>query len=174
MKLVCAIASLLLGGLVGCETEDPTTIVVDNDHPAIDGGGDAEITVFEAWWGTSLLPDPVAPGAEGAVQRAVLGTDFAYALLAPGWTPASGAPPSRLIPVKSSSRLTVARGDRLHVHVSDATFAGNCAAGAPLSQEDADFITQRIFPGAFAGFVYDASTCVATPAGAPADAAGPP
>ena len=59
--------------------------------------------------------------------------------------------------------------------VSDATFVGSCAAGQPLSQDDADLVTQRIFPGDFAGLTYDARTCTMVPAdGDDADAAPGP
>lgn len=158
---------VLLGFMVaiGCETETATTVVVDNDYPAVPDGGDTstETTVFKVWWVTSLLPDPVAPGNEGQPQRTVPNSDFAYAVLAPGWDPSSQVPPTRLIPAKSSIKLSVARGDMLHVHVSNGTFAGNCAAGQALSQDDADFITQRIFPGEFAGETYDAKSCSTSP-----------
>ena len=57
--------------------------------------------------------------------------------------------------------------------VSDATFFGSCDAKQALSQGDADFITQRIFPGDFAKMIYDAKTCSSTPApDAGASAAG--
>jgi hypothetical protein len=43
--------------------------------------------------------------------------------------------------------LPVGRSDTLTIAVSDGTFDGNCAAGSTLSQDDADFIMQRIFLG---------------------------
>ena len=82
-------------------------------------------------------------------------------------------PPTALMVVKSKAPFSVGRGDLLHIAVSDQTFAGNCAAKEPLSQEDVDFITQRIFPAEFTGFTYDAKTCTMKPvpsdAGAGAD-----
>ena len=170
MKRTCSIVLLASVSAAGCETEDPTQVVVDNDYPVLaaadrsmDGGGlAAEMTVFKVWWSTTLLPDAVAPGSEGQPQRTVPGAQFAYALLAPGWDPSSATAPERFLAAKSVSPLTIDRGDTLHVRVSDATFAGNCAAGKPLSQEDADLVTQRIFPDEFAGISYDAPTCAAT------------
>ena len=161
MTLARWLVSIALLGVVACDAEDPTTVVADNDFPVPPDGGDPtlEMTVLKVWWVTSLLPDPVLPGSEGQPQRTVPGTDFAYAVLAPGWDPSSPAPPSRFIAAKSTMTLSASRGDTLHVHVSDNAFVGNCAAGRPLSQEDADFITQRIFPGEFAGATYDATTC---------------
>ena len=163
------LTALLAPVALGCQTEDATTVVVDNDYAMVDGaveggvdggaGVAGEITVYKVWWAVSLLPDPVSPGREGQSERAVLDTDFAYALLAPGWDPSATKPPTRFIPVKSAAELTVARGDLLHIHVSDATFVGNCAAGKPLTQADADFITQRIFPDEFVGVTYRAATC---------------
>jgi len=157
-----AVASISL--LVGCETEDATMAVVDNAYPvASDGAATTEITVYKVWWRTTLFLDAVAPGAEGATERTVPTTDTAYAVLAPGWDPSSPHPPAVLLAAKSVAPLSVARGDLLHITISDATFIGNCASGRPLSQDEADFITQRIFPGDFAGVTYDANTCTSTP-----------
>jgi hypothetical protein len=170
MTLARWLVSISLLGAVACDTENPTMVVADNDYPVLPDGGDPtlEMTVFKVWWVTSLLPDPVPPGGEGQPQRTVPGTDFAYAVLAPGWDPSSLTAPSRFVAVKSATTLSASRGDTLHVRVSDDGFVGNCGAGKPLSQEDADFITQRIFPGEFSGKTYDATTCTAsaTPAAA--------
>jgi hypothetical protein len=165
------LVSISLLGVVACDTEDATMVVADNDYPVLPDGGDPtlEMTVFKVWWVTSLLPDPVLPGGEGEPQRTVPSTDFAYAVLAPGWNPSSLTPPSRFVAVKSATTLSASRGDTLHVHVSDDTFVGNCGAGRPLSQEDADFITQRIFPGEFSGKTYDAASCTASPTVGDAD-----
>jgi len=164
---IVAVASL---GSAACATEDPTAVVVDNDYPVVLDGGDpaTERTVYKGWWVTSLLPDPVAPGGEGAPQRTVPNTDYAYAVLAPGWDPSSAPPPTAFVAARSSVKLTANRGDTLHLHVSPDTFDGDCAAGRPLSQEDADFVTQRIFPAEFGGGAYDARRCVVLPAAADA------
>ena len=179
MKHPGLLPSLCLFLALGCDTEDATQIVVDNEYPQLADGGNSssEMTVYKVWWVASLLPDAVAPGSEGEPQRTVPGTDFSYAVLAPGWDPSAGTGPSRFLAMKSNVRLSAARGDTLHVRVSDDTFSGNCGAGKPLSQDDADFITQRIFPGEFAGVVYDAVTCIGTSVGRDAgvtvaDAAG--
>jgi hypothetical protein len=166
ISLVGALLSIALPATAGCSGDNPTMVVVDNDFPAAaEGGGAASgVTVFKVWWVTSLMPDPVLPGAEGQPERTIPASDYAYAVLAPGWDPASGAPPTSVLAAKSTGVLTVAQGDTLHVHVSDVTFAGDCAAGQPLSQEDADLVTERIFPGEFAGVAYDAATCTRTPA----------
>jgi hypothetical protein len=146
-----------------CGTEDPTMVVADNLYAPPDGGDRSkEISVFKVWWVTSMMPDPVAPGGEGEAERTVPSTDFAYAVLAVGWDPSIATAPTRLIPARSSVKLTAARGDTLHVDISDATFLGNCAAGKPLSQDDAELITTRIFPGEFEGVAYDAATCTAS------------
>jgi hypothetical protein len=136
-------------------------VVVDDDFPPAGTAASptAGTSVFKVWWVTSLLPDPVAPGGEGQTERAVPASDFAYAVLAPGWAPSSATPPTALLPAKSTAPLTAGRGETLHVHVSDTTFTGDCAAGSALTQDDADFITQRIFSGEFAGVAYEAATC---------------
>lgn len=146
-----------------CSSENPTQVVVDNDYAAVPEGGDTatEMTVYKVWWVTTLMPDAVAPGGEGQTQRTVPASDFAYAVLAPGWDPRSGSPPTRFVAAKSAAALAAAQGHTLHIHVSDGTFDGDCAAGKPLSQDDADFITQRIFPEEFGGQGYVANTCSA-------------
>ena len=63
--------------------------------------------------------------------------------------------------------LHVDRGQTLHIVVSPDAMIGDCAAGKPLSQADADFITGSIFPGAFAGVRYDAARCKMIPAVVP-------
>jgi hypothetical protein len=117
------------------------------------------MTVYKVWWVTTLMPDAVAPGGEGQVQRTVPGAGVAYAVLAPGWDPRSGSAPTRFLAAKATLSLAASQGKTLHIHVSDSTFDGNCAAGEALSQDDADFVTQRIFPAEFAGQAYDAATC---------------
>jgi hypothetical protein len=148
-----------------CHTETPTSAVIENAYPTADDASDAskQTTVLKAWWATTLFLDPVPPGAASGLQRTVPDSDFAYAVLAPGWDPASTMPPTRLIPVRSAAKLAVRRGDTLDIAVSDLTFVGDCRAGKALSQDEADFITQRIFPGEFSGLQYDAKSCTSMP-----------
>lgn len=159
MNLLCA---CLCVASAAC-SDDPTTAVVENGFPAaVDGGTSSKTTVFKVWWSTTLFPTPVAPLTSSEVERTVPATDFAYALLAPGWAPEDGGRPSRLVPVRSVAKLSVATHDRLLIAVSDDTFVGNCAAGKRLSDEDARFVVERIFPGDFAGSLYDPTTCETT------------
>lgn len=162
-------------GLAACETETPTTASVRNDYTALADGGDpaTQTVVCRALYASTLFLDPVAPGDTSAKHRTVPSTDYVYAVLAMGWDPSSGAAPTTLIPVRSKGPLAVARGDLGLIAVSPAAFDGDCSAGSHLSQTDADLITQRIFPGTFAGVSYDASTCKSTtvaPDGGAADA----
>jgi hypothetical protein len=94
----------------------------------------------------------------------------AYAVVAPGWDPESGISPTSFVVLKSRDGFSVQVGDTLQIPVDDSTFAGNCASGSFLSQSQADFITERIFPSIFAKLRYDAATCKTTPVG---DAGGP-
>ncbi len=173
-------APLALGLIVSaCDTEDPTSAVIDNEYPAVDpDGGDPsqQTVVYKVWWSSSLFLSPIPSAAESDPSRVVTGGDVAYVILAPGWDPASTYPPTTLIPVKTRNSLFVKRGDTLHIHVSDTTVIGNCSArtSGQLTQDDADFITQRIFPGDFATGTYNAKSCALTlfppEAGADADA----
>jgi hypothetical protein len=146
------LALAMLAPISGCETSTPANVVIENAYPHARRGA-AAIVVHELWWSTALFDDPLAPGAESDRKRTVDGSDYAYAVLEVD---------RALIPIRSKKKLSVARGDTLHIDVSDATFTGRCDAGTPLAQRDADIITQRIFPGTFAGVHYDAATCAGT------------
>lgn len=158
--------SALVVALGGCATEDASKAVVDNGYSA------TQTVVYRAWWVATYFPEPVAGGAASTEQRSVPASDFAYAVLAPDWDPASATPPARFVVVKSKAPLSLTRGATLHIVVDDQSFTGSCTAGQPLSQEEADFITQRIFPGEFANVTYDAKTCASTPSPSAASDAG--
>jgi hypothetical protein len=151
--------------LLACETDDPTRIQVENAYPEVATGGALaqQMVVYKVWWEVTLFDEPLLPTAASSEERGAPQTATAYALVAPGWDPASGAAPTRLLPLKSKELLEARRGETLRIRVSDATFAGSCAARQPLSQEDASFITERIFPGDFAAVRFDAATCTTTP-----------
>lgn len=160
LSVVCA--STLV---VGCDDTE-TTAVVDNAYPTLsDGGVDPlnSITVYRAWWLVTAFTDPVAAGTSSNSHRVVDGLDSAYFVLAPGWDPKSGSVPTHLIVAKTKTAIGVSKGDVLHITANDENLVGNCAAKQPLTQSDADFITQNIFPDELAGFTYDAATCTLTP-----------
>jgi len=173
LALTCAWS---LCWLFGCNTSQPTMAVLSNQYPkASDAGTAGSMPVYQGWWAVSQFPDPVAAGQVSEPVRVVEGSDYGYALLAPGWDPASNSPPSTLVPLRSAQKLSVARGDTLTFVVVDDATIGDCAAGKPLTQEDADFITQRIFPGAFVDQTYDAARCLTSPVpGGEGGAAGAP
>ncbi|HYQ46799.1 MAG TPA: hypothetical protein VER11_32740 [Polyangiaceae bacterium] len=141
----------------GCNTSEPTTAVLSNDYPV---ASDAEtMAVYRGWWSVAQFAEPVLAGQVSDPIRVVRGSDYGYALLAPGWDTALGTSPATLIPLRSAEQLSVDRGELLTFRVSPSATVGDCAAGSPLTQEDADFITQRIFPVEFSGLVYDAASC---------------
>jgi hypothetical protein len=150
--------------LAACNTSNPTSALLFNEYPPNATSSVDSSTVYKGWWSVALFADPVLAGQVSDPERAVPGTDYGYALLAPGWDPSSGAPPTKLIPVRSTEKLSVVRGDTLNFLVSDSQTLGNCGGSQALSQEDADFITQRIFPGEFANVNYDATSCTAVEA----------
>jgi len=157
MRASILLASIgLLVALGACATEDATTAVVDNAYPRDPTGS---IVVYRVWWQTTLFPDPVGAGESSAELRAVPSTDVAYALLAPGYEPTSDTPPAKLVLAMTKVPLSVNRGRTLHIVVSDDLFVGNCAASGRLTQQEADFIASRIFPGDLAGRAYDPTTC---------------
>ena len=179
MKSILRAAALGFA-LSACETPDATQAILANAYPQIADGGDTtkEMTIWKAWYAVSQFADPIAPGQDSPANRLVPVNDVVYVLVAPGWDPASTTPPTALIAMKTSATHPVARGETVRIEINDDTAVGNCAAGKPLSQADADFVTQIIFPGDFAGAHYDAKTCTAVPslsdggADAPVDAPG--
>jgi hypothetical protein len=160
-SLLALTTASLLAPLAGCD-DTPTTAIVENGFPASGAGSSGPTTVYEVWWVTTLFPNAVAPGSTSETERTIPAADFAYALLAPGWSPADGGRPARLIAARSANPLSVAVHDVLRIVVSPATFVGDCATGPPLDADDARFIVERIFPGDFAGVAYDPATCTTT------------
>jgi hypothetical protein len=144
-----------LAVVCGCDAGAPSEAVVDNGYTAD--------TVYRAWWKVTLFPDPVAPSSESTAERAIPATDYAYVLLARGYDLDAGGAPTQLLPLMSASMLSISRGDTLHIHVDTTAMIGDCAAGHPLTQDQADFITGSIFPVELAGYSYDAASCTLTP-----------
>lgn len=146
-----------LVALAACDAPS-TAVVFENGYaPATK----RPIVVFDAFWQAVSFSTPLPPGAASDPQSTVAASpNTAYAVIAPGWDPASGPPP-RLVALRSPGDFAVRLGDTLEVPIDDAHFAGDCDAGSRLSQDEADFVTQRVFANDFAGLVYDAATCTA-------------
>jgi len=149
-----AVAAAASIGLGACN-DTPTTAVVTNGFAAT-----TAVSVYKLWWLETLFPDAVAPGAASAVQRTIPGSDYAYALLAPGWSAADG-PPRTLVPIKSAAKLTAYDHQLLRIIVAEATFTGDCVSSV-LTADDATLIRTQLFPGEFAGATYDPATCTTT------------
>ena len=147
---------------LGC-TLPQTNVVLENDYPA---GQAAPLVIYAAVWQAVTFPSPVPPGSSSVPQSTVPASEnTAYVVLAPGWDPRSTATPTSLVVLQSHGGFAVNLSDTLHIPVDDATFTGDCAAGSFLTQAQADFITQLVFPGTFANLRYDASTCTTTQIG---------
>jgi hypothetical protein len=157
-----------------CNTAEPTSAVLSNEYSPADKADRADsMPVYKGWWAVAQFPEPVAAGQVSNPVRVVPGSDYGYALLAPGWDATSDTPPTTLIPLRSTQKLGVGRGELLTFVVSDQATLGDCRAGMPLTQEDADYITRRVFPGEFATLAYDAESCTSSPvAGDEGDAGG--
>jgi len=152
-----AVAPLCLG----CGDAPHTYVALDNAYPA-----SSKLVVYEGFWLAVPFPHPIPPGGSSGPQSTVAASDnTAYVILAPGWDPTTSAGPTSLVVMQSRSGLAVHMNDTLHIPVDDAHFAGNCAAGSHLTQQQADFVTQLVFPSTFASFRYDAATCTTTPTG---------
>jgi hypothetical protein len=129
--------------LVMCGCDDATTIVVDNAYKD-------DTVVDEVWWSQTLVPDQVAPGGESPAYRTTPALETAYVVAERG---------GNVFVARTAMPLGVERSAELHVVISPENIVGDCATNARLTQPEADFITERIFPGRFAGAVYDAATC---------------
>jgi hypothetical protein len=137
-----------------------TYVVLDNDYPA---SAPVPLVVYQAYWQAVAFTTPVPPGSSSPTLSTVPASDnTAWVVLAPGWDPTSASPPTRLVVLQSRSGFAVHRTDTLHIPVDDTHFAGNCASGSTLTQSQADFITQTVFPDVFRGLRYDAATCTTT------------
>lgn len=141
-----------------CDTPH-TNVVFDNDYPA----SPTALVVYRAQWQAVIDDAGIAPGEASDPQDTIGASEnTAYVVLAPGWAPASNTAPSSIIVLQSRQGYAVHLNNTLHIPIDDATFAGNCAAGSFLSQTQADFITQLVFPGDFTYLRYDAATCSTT------------
>ena len=164
--LGCFTTASLLAGCAGFpDTAPQTTVILENRYAP-----STSLVVYDAHWlNISFQGQAVAPGASSIPQPVLAGAasaeNTAYVALAPGWDPTSAVAPTRFVFLQSRGGLGVALGDTLHIGVDDATFDGNCAAGHPLTQAQADFLTQIVFPSDFAGYGYDAATCTTAPIG---------
>jgi hypothetical protein len=149
----------------GCANVDTpyTYVVVDNNYPPY---APVPLVVYQAYWQAVAFTTPVPPTSSSAPLNTVPASDnTAWVVLAPGWDASGASPPTSFIVMQSRSGFAVHLNDTLHIPVDDADFEGNCATGSPLSQSQADFITQLVFPTLFQGLQYDATTCTTTPVG---------
>jgi hypothetical protein len=147
----------------GCAPPPTTTVVLDNDYSP---SATPPLVVYQAYWQSVLFDDGGIPAgaSSGALSTVPCSANTAYVVLAPGWTPGSATRPTSFVVLQSrGAGFGVSLGDTLHIPVNDETFLGNCDAGSFLSAEQAQFITQQVFPNDFAAFTYDPATCVATP-----------
>ena len=172
-RLASTVMVLALGLLApieyGCagfpDAAPMSSVVVENRYAPTP---DRALVVYDAHWlNVSFQGQPVPPGASSDPQVAVPASadNAAYVVLAPGLDPTSTTPPTTFVVLQSRSGYALALGDTLTIPIDDVGFEGNCAAGSRLTQEQADFLTQIVFAGDFAGLQYDASTCTTTPMG---------
>lgn len=134
----------VLAAWCGCDAPS-TKVVVDNDYAA-------PLVVERAFWQAVAFATPIAPGASSEAEDTVAASaNSAYVVL---------SAPSGLVVLQSRAGFAVHTNQTLHIGVDDDRFAGNCAVGSTLSQDEADFITTRVFADLFAGLRYDAATCM--------------
>jgi hypothetical protein len=163
VKVSALLASVVATLASGCKPASNTStfVVLDNAYPA-----QGKYVIYQAFWQAVPFDTPIPPGTSSDPQNSVpASANTAYAIVAPGWDPTSSTPPTAFLVLESRQGYGVHVGDTVHIPVSDVTFVGNCAAGNPLSQSEATFITQFVFPDIFASYAYDAATCTTAPIG---------
>jgi hypothetical protein len=161
LRVVATYALFLTPFLSGCD-EPHTYVVLDNNYPS----STTALVVYHAFWQAVSFQIPVPPGSSSDLQSTIpASANTAYVVLAPGWDPTSSRAPTSLIAMQSRNGFEVHLNHILHIPVDDATFVGNCAARSFLSQDQADFITQRVFPSDFTALRYDAANCTTAPLG---------
>jgi len=157
-KPVRPLATACLAILYACDLcacdKSHTSVVLDNHTASV---------VYRASWQAVTFPAPVAPGASSDPQASVAASaNTAYVVLAPGWDLASDAGPTSFVVLQSREGFELHFDGTLHIPVDDDHFIGSCDAGSKLTQEQADFITQRLFSADFMNLHYDAATCTVT------------
>ncbi|MEI8258927.1 MAG: hypothetical protein WCJ30_24930 [Deltaproteobacteria bacterium] len=167
--MVAGLTFALLGS--SCDTPQ-TFVLLENRYAPSPTGA---LVVYRAFWHAVSFGAPVLPGASSDPQPTVpASATTAYVLLAPGRDPSSTTSPGSFVVMQSRDGFGLHLNETLRIGVDDTTFVGNCAAGSPLTQEQADFITQRVFPGEFSTRRYDPAICLTTQVDPPpADAGGP-
>jgi hypothetical protein len=151
----------LMSGALIAACAPSTSVVLENDFPA----GEPSKVIYQAFWQAVPFQTPIPPGQSSEPQSTVpASANSAYVVLAPGWDPSSTTPPTSFVVLQSRSGVSVELDGSLHILVDDTTFAGDCAAGSFLTQQQAEFITRRVFQNVFQGLTYDASTCTTSAA----------
>jgi hypothetical protein len=160
MTCSAAVFALSFVALVaGCDAHPQTTVVVNNKYAP----SPASLVIYRAYWQAVPFENPIPPGTSSDAQSTVpASANTAYVVVAPGWDPDTSTSPTSFIVMQSRDGFDVHLNDTLQIPVDDTTFVGNCAAGSFLSQGQADFITQLVFPIEFAPFRYDAASCTTT------------
>ncbi len=141
---------------IGCDTPS-TYVVLGNRYPL---AATNALVVYRGFWQDVAFETPIAPGSASDPQPTVpASANTAYVLVAPGLGPSGVATPTSFVVLQSRDGFSVSLDNTLEIPVDDTTFAGNCATSGALSQEQADFVTKRVFAGDFDGLSYDAATC---------------
>ena len=127
--------------VAGCQT-DPTEAVVVNALPA---NAAEPLTVYRAWYLSTLYVDPVAPESQSEQLRVGAGAEPAYALLAVAYDPEVG--PVRLVPARTRENVRLEAGETARVVFSASSSLIGCDGPDGLSREQYEFLAARIFPG---------------------------
>lgn len=153
-----AMGTLLALSPSGCDAPSTRVIVENRFSPSANS-----YVIYRAFWQAVSFTTPIAPGSSSDPANTIAASDnTAYAVVAPGWDPQSPAAPTSFILLQSEHGFSVHVNETLDIPIDDLLFSGNCAVGRPLDQDQADFLTQRVFAGVFDGLGYDAATCSTT------------
>lgn len=119
---------------------EPAKASVVNAFPAASPN-----TIVKVWYRTTLFTDAIQPGDESAQKPVGTGSEPAYALIALDYDPEAGTS-SRKVPARTRDSIETKDDDQVKLTFGADTATGPCVGGTPMTQEEYDFIAQRIFP----------------------------
>jgi hypothetical protein len=156
-----AIATIALAPVTACDNAAAEAVVVNEL-----GANDPPITLEKVWFRTTLFTRPVAPGESSETLRIGTGVEYAYAVIRVGQDDPDGGPPARRYVARTREPVDAQPATVTSIVFSATGSQSLCFGAPPLTREDWNFVTSRIFPSEQVE-PYDPASCAAPPGPAP-------